>query len=321
MTRAIVIRAHGGPGEMRLEEIAVPGPGPGELLVEVAAAGVNYIDTYQRSGTYSTPLPFTLGKEASGRVIGVGEGVTQFAEGDTVAWGHGEGAYAEHAIVAAQEAVSVPEGIDPNIAAAIMLQGMTSHYLVHSILPLGEGDTVLVHAGAGGVGLLLTQLLVREGVRVLTTAGSPEKAALSRGAGATEVLDYDGFGDAVRDLTDGRGARAVFDGVGATTFSEGLDALQPRGTFVLFGAASGPVPPVDPRDLNTKGSLVLTRPSLAHFIADRAELEWRAADVFAAVADGDLDVRIGGTYPLAEAATAHVDLEGRATTGKLLLLP
>ena len=321
MTRAIVIRAHGGPNEMRLEEIAVPDPGPGELLVEVAAAGVNYIDTYQRSGTYSTPLPFTLGKEAAGRVIGVGEGVTGFAEGDTVAWGHGEGAYAEHAIVSAQEAVSVPAGIDTTTAAAIMLQGMTSHYLVHSIVPLGEGDTVLVHAGAGGVGLLLTQLLVREGVRVLTTAGSPEKAALSRGAGAAEVLDYNGFGPAVRELTDGRGARAVFDGVGATTFSEGLDALQPRGTFVLFGAASGPVPPVDPRDLNTKGSLVLTRPSLAHFIADRAELEWRAADVFAAVADGDLDVRIGGTYPLAEAATAHVDLEGRATTGKLLLLP
>ncbi|WP_229053330.1 quinone oxidoreductase [Aeromicrobium sp. Leaf350] len=321
MTRAIVIRAHGGPEEMRLEEIVVPDPGPDELLVEVAAAGVNYIDTYQRSGQYSTPLPFTLGKEASGRVLAVGAGVTGFAEGDTVAWGHGEAAYAEHAIVPTSQAVIVPDGVEPQVAAALMLQGMTAHYLVNSIVPFAEGDTVLVHAGAGGVGLLLTQLLKRHGVRVLTTAGSPEKAELSRGAGADEVLEYDGFGSAVRDLTEGRGVRAVLDGVGATTFDEGLDALQPRGTFVLFGAASGNVPPVDPRALNTKGSLVLTRPSLAHFIADRAELEWRAADVFAAVADGGLDVRIGGTYPLADAVTAHEDLEGRRTTGKLLLLP
>ncbi len=321
MTRAIVIRAHGGPDELRLEEITVPDPGPGELLVEVAAAGVNYIDTYQRSGTYATPLPFTLGKEGAGRVLAVGEGVTAFAEGDAVAWPHGAGSYAEHAIVHASEVVAVPEGMDLSLAAAIQLQGMTSHYLTHSIVPLTDGDTVLVHAGAGGVGLLLTQMLTRRGVRVLTTAGTPAKAELSRGAGAAEVLDYDGFGTAARDLTDGRGLRAVFDGVGRTTFDEGLDALAPRGTFVLFGAASGPVPPVDPRDLNTKGSLVLTRPSLAHFIADRAELEWRAADVLGAVADGELDVRIGGTYPLADAAQAHVDLEGRATTGKLLLLP
>ncbi|GAA1736592.1 quinone oxidoreductase [Aeromicrobium alkaliterrae] len=306
---------------MRLEEIVVPDPGTGELLVEVAAAGVNYIDTYQRSGQYPTPLPFTLGKEAAGRVLAVGDGVTEFAEGDTVAWGHGEGAYAEHAIVRTAQAVRVPEGTDPQLAAAVMLQGMTAHYLVHSILPLAEGDTVLVHAGAGGVGLLLTQMLTRHGVRVLTTAGSPEKAELSRGAGASDVLDYEGFGPAARDLTEGRGLRAVFDGVGATTFDEGLAALAPRGTFVLFGAASGPVPPVDPQDLNSGGSLVLTRPSLAHFIADRAELEWRASEVLRAVASGDLDVRIGGTYPLADAATAHVDLEGRATTGKLLLLP
>ncbi len=321
MTRAIVIRAHGGPEQLRLEEIAVPDPGPDELLVEVLAAGVNFIDTYQRSGAYSTPLPFTLGKEGAGRVMATGPDVDGVAVGDVVAWGHGAGSYAEHAIVPVSQAVVVPDGVDPSTAAAIMLQGMTAHYLVHSIVPLAKGDTVLLHAGAGGVGLLLTQLLAREGVRVLTTAGSPEKKELSRGAGAAEVLDYTGFGEAARDLTGGRGVRAVFDGVGASTFDEGLDALQRRGTFVLFGAASGPVPPVDPRDLNTKGSLVLTRPSLADFIADRDELEWRAADVLGAVASGDLDVRIGGTYALADAATAHVDLEGRRTTGKLLLLP
>ncbi|MEG9225315.1 quinone oxidoreductase family protein [Aeromicrobium sp. Sec7.5] len=321
MTRAIVIRSHGGPEELRLEEIAVPDPGPGELLVEVLAAGVNFIDTYQRSGAYATPLPFTLGKEGAGRVMKAGADVDGVREGDVIAWGHGSGSYAEHAIVPASQAVVVPDGVDPTTAAALMLQGMTAHYLVHSIVPFVEGDTVLLHAGAGGVGLLLTQLLVREGVRVLTTAGSSEKKELSRGAGAAEVLDYEGFGAAARDLTDGRGVRAVLDGVGASTFDEGLDALQRRGTFVLFGAASGPVPPVDPRALNTKGSLVLTRPSLADFIAERDELEWRAADVFAAVASGELDVRIGGTYPLADAATAHVDLEGRRTTGKLLLLP
>ncbi len=235
MTRAIVIRAHGGPEELRLEEIAVPDPGPGELLVEVHAAGVNFIDTYQRSGTYSTPLPFTLGKEGAGRVLATGTGVDGVVEGDVVAWGHGAGSYAEHAIVSASEAVVVPDGVEPSTAAAIMLQGMTAHYLVHSIVPLTEGDTVLLHAGAGGVGLLLTQLLVREGVRVLTTAGSPEKKELSRGAGAAEVLDYAGFGEAARDLTGGRGVRVVFDGVGASTFDEGLDALE-----VLLATTPGP---------------------------------------------------------------------------------
>ncbi len=316
-----MIHENGGPEVMRLDEIAVPDPGPGELLVEVVAAGVNFIDTYLRSGLYPTPLPFTLGKEGAGRVLAAGDGVDGVAEGDLVAWSMGDGAYAEHAIVPARLVVRVPDGVDPQLAAAVMLQGMTAHFLSTSIVPLEEGDTALVHAGAGGVGLLLTRMLVRRGVRVLTTAGSSEKAELSRGAGAAEVLDYDDFATAARDLTDGRGVRIVFDGVGAATFDSGLDALQPRGMFVLFGAASGPVPPFDPQVLNAKGSLMLTRPSLGHFIADRAELEQRAGEVLGAVAEGWLDVRIGATYPLADAAVAHEDLEGRRTTGKLLLLP
>lgn len=316
-----MIHENGGPEVMRLDEIAVPDPGPGELLVEVAAAGVNFIDTYLRSGTYPTPLPFTLGKEGAGRVLAAGEGVDGFAEGDVVAWAMGDGAYAEHAIVPARLAVRVPDAVDPKLAAAVMLQGMTAQFLTTAIVPFEEGDTALVHAGAGGVGLLLTQMLTRRGVRVVTTAGSAEKAELSRGAGASDVLDYDDFATAARDLTGGTGVRAVFDGVGAATFDAGLDALRPRGTFVLFGAASGPVPPLDPQVLNAKGSLLLTRPSLGHFIAERSELEQRASEVLDAVADGWLDVRIGATYPLADAAVAHEDLEGRRTTGKLLLLP
>jgi len=321
MTRAIVIRSHGGPEVLELDEITVPDPGPGELLVEVAAAGVNFIDTYFRSGAYAAELPLTLGKEGAGRVVATGDGVSGIAVGDVVAWAMGGASYAEHSIVPAAIAVRVPDAVEPTLAAAAMLQGMTAHYLTHSIVPLEEGDTVLVHAGAGGMGLLLTQLLVARGVRVVTTASSPEKAELSRGAGAVEVLGYEGFGTAVRDLTDGAGVAAVFDGVGATTFDEGLTSLRPRGTFALFGAASGPVPPVDPQRLNAGGSLLLTRPSLAHFIAGRSELEWRAGDVFTAIADGSLDVRIGGTYALTEAATAHADLEARRTTGKLILLP
>ncbi|MFD1859775.1 quinone oxidoreductase [Aeromicrobium camelliae] len=323
MSHAIVIELTGGPEVMTWQEVPRPTPGPDELLVEVGAAGVNFIDIYLRTGIYDSPLPFTPGKEGAGRVVDVGEHLRdRFAEGDRVAWAMGTGGYAEFATVPGALAVPVPDGVSDEQAAAVLLQGMTAHFLTHSIVALEPGDTVLVHAGAGGVGLLLTQLLTREDVRVITTVSTEEKAALSRAAGANEVIvGYDGFTERVRELTGGTGARVVFDGVGADTFDGSLDALRTRGTLVLFGASSGPVSPVDPQTLNAKGSLVLTRPSLAHFIADREELERRASDLFEAIAADELDVRIGGTYPMQDAGRAHEDLAGRRTTGKLLLLP
>ncbi|WP_293785456.1 quinone oxidoreductase [uncultured Aeromicrobium sp.] len=323
MSHAIVIEQTGGPEVMTWQEVPRPTPRPDELLVEVGAAGVNFIDIYLRTGTYASPLPFTPGKEGAGRVIEVGEQLRdRFAEGDRVAWAMGTGGYAQFAAVPGALAVRIPDGVTDEQAAAVLLQGMTAHFLTHSIVTLSPDDTVLVHAGAGGVGLLLTQLLTRQGVRVVTTVSTEEKATLSRGAGASEVIvGYDGFAERVREFTSGAGARVVYDGVGADTFDGSLDALRTRGTLVLFGASSGPVAPVDPQTLNAKGSLVLTRPSLAHFIADRAELEWRASDIFAAVAAGDLHVRIGATYPMPEARRAHEELAGRQTTGKLLLLP
>lgn len=323
MAEGIVIEQTGGPEVMRLAEIDRPEPGPTDLLIEVAAAGVNFIDVYFRTGTYAHDLPFVLGKEGAGRVVEVGDEVTDFAVGDTVAWAMGDGSYATHAVVPAHLAVPVPDGLDAEIAAAVMLQGMTAHYLAESIVDLAAGDTALVHAGAGGVGLLLTQLLARKGVRVLSTISSAEKAELSLGAGAAVAIDYisHDFAERVRALTDGAGVRVVFDGVGATTFEGSLDSLRPRGTLVLFGASSGPVPPFDPQILNSKGSLMLTRPSLAHFIADREELLWRAGEVLGLVASGELDVRIGARFALADAARAHEALEGRATTGKVLLTP
>lgn len=323
MSHAIVIEQTGGPEVMTWQEVPRPVPGPDELLVEVGAAGVNFIDIYLRTGIYDSPLPFTPGKEGAGRVVEVGERLRdRFAEGDRVAWAMGTGGYAEFATVPGSLAVPVPDGVSDEQAAAVLLQGMTAHFLTHSIVALEPDDTVLVHAGAGGVGLLLTQLLTREDVRVITTVSTEQKAALSRGAGASEVIvGYEGFAEKVRELTDGTGARVVFDGVGADTFDGSLDALRTRGTLVLFGASSGPVSPVDPQTLNAKGSLVLTRPSLAHFIADREELERRASDLFEAVAADELDVRIGATYPMPDAGRAHEDLAGRRTTGKLLLLP
>lgn len=320
MSHAIVIEQTGGPEVLQWREVERPEPGSSELLVEVGAAGVNFIDTYLRTGTYSAPLPFTPGKEGAGRVVAVGPDVTEFAPGDRVAWAMGDGGYAEHVVVPADLAVHVPDGVDDQQAAAVLLQGMTAHFLTHSIVPLDAGDTALLHAGAGGVGLLLTQLLVRRGVRVVTTVSTPQKADLSRAAGAEEVIiGYDRFDERVRELTDGRGARVVYDGVGRETFDRSLDAVRTRGTVVLFGAASGPVPPVDPQTLNAKGSLMLTRPALNDFIADRAELDWRATDLFTAVATGELDVRIGASYPMPEAARAHEDLEARRTAGKVLL--
>jgi NADPH2:quinone reductase len=321
MTTAIRVHTHGGPDELRLEDIELAEPGPGEVLVDVAAAGVNFIDIYHRSGQYPMPLPATLGMEGAGTVAAVGSEVSDLAVGDRVAWAFASGSYATQTLVSAAAAVPVPSRVDDRTAAAVMLQGLTAHYLVHSITPLHEGDTALVHAGAGGVGLLLTQMLVDHGLRVLSTVSSDEKADLSRDAGAEPIVGYEGFAETVREQTDGRGVKIVFDGVGKDTFDSSLESLAARGTMVLFGASSGPVPPFDPQILNRHGSLMLSRPSLAHFIATRDELEWRAREVFDLIGSGRLDVRIGAEFPLADAAEAHRALEGRRTTGKVLLIP
>ncbi|CAL9401726.1 Quinone oxidoreductase 1 [Actinosynnema sp. ALI-1.44] len=323
MPKAVVVRATGGPEVLEFGEVEARTPGSGELLVDVAAAGVNYIDTYHREGRYPLPVPFGLGLEGAGRVAAVGPDVTGVAVGDRVAWAHAQGSYAEQAVVPAAAAVPVPDGVADETAAALMLQGMTAHYLVASTYPVQEGDTVLVHAAAGGVGLLLVQLAKARGARVIATVSTEAKEALAREAGADEVVRYDRveFAPVVRELTGGAGVAAVYDGVGASTFDGSLASLKPRGYLVLFGASSGPVPPVDPQRLNQAGSVYLTRPSLGAYTATREELEWRARELFAAVESGALAVRIGGRYPLADARRAHEDLEGRRTTGKLLLLP
>ncbi|MDM8086538.1 quinone oxidoreductase [Cellulomonas cellasea] len=326
--RAIEALAPGGPDVLRLVEVPDPEPGPGDVLVRVAAAGVNFIDTYRRSGLYPMPFPHVVGSEGSGVVVAVGPDVTDVAVGDRVAWSSAPGSYAELVVVAAQDTLPVPDDVDDATAAALPLQGMTAHYLVTSTFPVTPGQDVLVHAGAGGVGLLLTQLAVARGARVLTTVGTPEKEELSRAAGASDVIRYTELADLatdlparVRELTGGAGVHTVFDGVGRSTFEASLASLRPRGGLALFGGASGPVPPVDPQRLNSGGSLYLTRPTLAHYTATREELLWRAGELFTAVAAGGLDVRVGAAYPLAEAADAHRALEGRATTGKVLLLP
>ncbi|MGN6246444.1 MAG: quinone oxidoreductase family protein [Motilibacteraceae bacterium] len=319
--RAVLVESNGGPEVLVVRDVEAPTPGPGRLLVQVAAAGVNYMDTYQREGVYRVPTPFVLGSEGAGRVLAVGEGVQDVAVGDRVAWSQAQGSYAEQVLVPADKAVPVPDGVGDDVAAAVLLQGLTAHYLVTSTYPVSEGDPVLVHAAAGGVGLLLVQLAKARGARVLATVGSEEKAALARGAGADEVLGYDGFADRVRELTGGRGVAVVYDGVGRDTFDGSLAALRRRGLLVLFGAASGQVPPFDLQRLNAGGSLFVTRPTLGDYVASREELLWRAGELFGAVAAGRLDVRVGGRYPLAEAAQAHRDLEGRRTTGKLLLTP
>ncbi|MFD1715029.1 quinone oxidoreductase family protein [Amnibacterium flavum] len=319
--RAISVTQYGGPEELKVVDAAAPEPGPGELLVETAAIGVNFIETYQRSGIYAVPLPFTPGAEAAGRVIGVGDGVTRFSVGDRIATADAARTYAESFVVSEQKALAVPDAIDDVTAAALPLQGITAHYLARSVFAAGPDHTVLVHAGAGGVGLLLTQLLSAAGARVITTVGSPHKEHLSRDAGADVVLRYEGFAGAVRELTGGRGVDAVYDGVGKDTFDDSLASLAVRGMLVLFGAASGPVPPVDPQRLNSGGSLLLTRPSIAHFLTTPDERAWRSEEIFGLAASGDLTVRIGGTYSLAEAENAHIDLQSRATTGKLVLVP
>jgi NADPH2:quinone reductase len=320
MARAIVIEHTGGPEVLELREVEPPSPGPGELLVEVTASGVNYVDTYNRSGIYPVRFPFILGGEFAGTVVEAGSD-TGFREGERVATAEGRGAYAEYAIVSAEKAVRIPEGVDDRTAAALLLQGLTAHYLCTSTFPVGPGHSVLLHAGAGGVGLLLTQLLKSRGATVFTTVGSPEKAELSRAAGADHVLRYDGFREHVREMTNGRGVDVVFDGVGKNTFDDSLGSVAVRGLLALFGAASGPVPPVDPQRLAAAGSVFLTRPTMGHYLRDAEERSWRAGELFAAVQDGSLDVRVGATYPLEDAAKAHEDLQARRTTGKLLLIP
>ncbi len=321
MTHAIIAPQAGGPEVLEAVELETPEPGPGQLLVRVSATGVNFIETYQRSGLYKVQYPFVPGAEAAGTVEAVGDGVVDFAVGDRVATGEGSHTYASHTLVAAEKAIRVPDGVDDHTAAALPLQGMTAHYLINSSFRVEPGHTVLTHAGAGGVGLLLIQLLKARGARVITTVSNDEKAELARAAGADDVLPYAGFPHKVRELTHGEGVNVVYDGVGKATFDGSMSSLRTRGTLVLFGAASGPVPPLDPQKLNAAGSLTLMRPSLGHFLLNARERHWRATEIFEAAANGSLKVRIGATYSLREAAQAHRDLEGRRTTGKVLLIP
>ncbi|MGO1538463.1 MAG: quinone oxidoreductase family protein [Leucobacter sp.] len=319
--RAIVAEQPGGPEVLRPSTVADAEPAAGELLVETAAVGVNFIETYQRSGLYKVRYPFTPGSEASGTVLAVGEGVSEFAPGDRVTTCEARATYADRFVVSSAAAVVVPEQIGLDTAAALPLQGITAHYLANSAANPQSGDTVIVHAGAGGVGLLLTQLLVAQGVRVFTTVSTPEKRELSLAAGAAEVFEYDGFAESARELTGGDGVGVVYDGVGARTFDDSLSALRVRGEMVLFGAASGPVPPLDLQRLNAGGSLSVTRPSMVHFLRSAKERASRYRDLFDAMGAGALDIRIGARFPLDEAPAAHTALEGRKTTGKVILEP
>jgi NADPH2:quinone reductase len=321
--KAIRVDGFGGPEVLRLAEVPDPAPGPGQVVVRVEAAGVNFIDVYHRTGLYPNPLPLVPGSEGAGVVAERGPGVATLREGDRVAWTGILGSYAERVALPADRAILVPSGVATGTAAAVMLQGLTAHYLSTSTFALGKGHACLVHAAAGGVGLLLVQMAKKRGARVIGTVGTEAKAALARGAGADEVILYthEDFLDAVKRLTGGRGVDVVYDSVGKATAEKSLDCLAPRGMMVFFGNASGPVPPIDPLTLSRKGSLFLTRPLLVHHIADRASLEARAADVLGDVAAGRLSVRIDRTLPLAEAAEAHRALEGRLTAGKVLLVP
>jgi NADPH2:quinone reductase len=318
--RAIVIDRNGGRDVMVLREAPSLRPGPGQLLVELAAAGVNFRDVYEREGGYGRPAPLVMGAEGAGRVAEVGDGVEGIAVGARVAFYTSSGSYAEQALVEAGQAVPVPDGVDDDYAAAALLQGMTAHYLSHSTYPVQPGDTVLVHAAAGGTGLLLTQMVKLRGGRVIATTSSEEKAELARAAGADEVIGYGECATRVRELTGGEGVAAVYDGVGKSTFEGSLASLRPRGVFVSFGAASGPIPPVDSGWLRAGGSLYLTRPTLGDYTRTREELLARASDVFGWIGTDRLELRIGGRYPLQEARQALEDLEERSTTGKLVLL-
>ncbi len=321
--KAIQIAKTGGPEVLEYVDLPKPAPAAGQVLIKVVASGVNFIDTYLREGRYPAPLPFIAGQEGAGVVEGVGEGATGFQEGDHVAWMGTRGSYAEYAAVPAADVLHVPEKLSLHQAAAAMIQGVTAHYLSHSTYPIQKGDTVLVHAGAGGVGLLLTQMAKMLGATVLTTVSTEDKAALSREAGADQVILYtqQDFREELLKFTGGVGIPVVYDAVGKTTFEDSLKCLRTRGMMVLYGASSGAVPPLDPIRLMSSGSLYLTRPTSKDYTRTRAELEQRMGDVFGWILDGKLKVRIGHEYPLAEAAQAQKDLEGRKTTGKVLLIP
>jgi NADPH:quinone reductase len=321
--KAIRVHAVGGPDVLTHEEVAKPEPGNGEARIKIEAIGVNFIDIYQRSGLYKLPLPFTLGQEAAGVVDAVGVGVSQVKIGDRVEYASVMGAYAEYAIAPAWRLVTVPEGVTAQQAAAVMLQGMTAHYLVSDTYPLKAGDTALIHAAAGGTGQLLVQIAKMRGARVIGTVSTEEKSRLAKQAGADEVILYtqQDFEAEVKRLTEGKGVDVVYDSVGQATFDKSLNCIRRRGTMVLFGQSSGPVPPLDPQVLNAKGSLFLTRPLLAHYTVDRTELLKRADDLFGWIRAGKLQVRIDHTFPLGDAANAQRALQGRGTTGKLLLIP
>jgi NADPH2:quinone reductase len=321
--KAIQILETGGPEVLQLADLPIPHPGPGQVLIRIEATGVNFIEVYFRKGQYKASFPLTPGSEAAGTVEELGPGVTGFTAGDLVASVSVLGSYAEYALVPAAQLVKVPVSLAPEKAAAAMLQGMTAHYLAYSTFPLKAGDTALVHAGAGGVGLLLTQMATRLGARVITTVSTPAKAELSREAGASDAILYteQDFEVEAKRLTGGKGVDVVYDSVGKTTFDQSLNCLRPRGLLALFGGSSGPVPPFDLIQLSGKGSLFVTRPTLWHYVATRAELEWRADEVLGWAASGALKLRTEHIYPLAEAAQAHADLESRSTTGKILLEP
>lgn len=321
--KAVVVHENGGPDVLRVEEVDIAGPGPRSALVRIEAAGVNFIDVYERTGAYPVPTPFTPGREAAGIVEAVGSAVNGVEPGDRVAYASHRGAYAAAAMVPADLLVPIPDGVTTRQAAAAMLQGMTAHYLSHHTYRLGPGDTALVHAAAGGVGLLLVQMAHRLGARVIGTVSTEEKADLARAAGADDVIRYTetDFLEETRALTDGRGVDVVYDSVGKTTFDRSLQCLRPRGMMVLYGQSSGRVDPVDPQALNKGGSLFLTRPSLHHYTSDRASLLDHAGAVLGGIADGHLDVRVDRTFALAEAPDAHRYIEARKTKGKILLVP
>jgi NADPH2:quinone reductase len=321
--RAVRVHKYGGPEVLTIDEVPIPEPKAGEARVKIEAIGVNYIDIYQRTGIYPLKTPFTLGTEGAGIVDAVGPNVTEVKKGERVGYAMIPGSYAEYAIVPAARLVPIPPNIDARSAAALMLQGMTAHYLTHSTYPLKKGDTALIHAAAGGVGLLLIQIAKQLGATVIGTVSTEAKAKLAKEMGADHLILYtqSDFLAEVKKLTDGRGVNVVYDSVGQTTFDESLDCLRPRGYLVLFGQSSGPVPPFDPGKLAAKGSLFLTRPSLAHYTLERSELLQRANDVFNWTAAGKLKVRIDKTFPMVEAAEANRQLEGRKTTGKVILLP
>jgi len=321
--KAIQVPQTGGPEVLQFVDLPVPQPKPNEAIVKIAAAGVNFIDVYQREGRYQVPLPFVLGQEGAGSVSAVGADVKSIKPGDRVAWTSILGGYAEYAAIPADRLVTIPSGVSDRQAAATMLQGLTAHYLLHDTFPLKPGQTALIHAAAGGVGLLAVQMAHNICARVIATVSSDEKAKVARAAGADEVILYtqSDFEVETRRLTDGKGVDVVYDGVGKTTFERGLNVLRPRGYMVLFGGSSGPVPLFDLIQLSQKGSLFVTRPTLGHYTATREELQARASAVFGMIAAGKLKLRIAHTYKLADAQQAHRDLEGRKTTGKLLLLP